>query len=299
MRCGRREHVACVERARDVGQPVARLGELVRGFDPELVGREHQEAVVGTDERPAVARADRDRVTGAADVWIHDREVHADRHVRNRVAQYERALEHRLRRDSVRDVDHARLGGDAGDHAVARADELVLEPEVGEEGDHRHRVDFIRSATAPTSPSRSCDDGLGYDGEPDRAGDARRLRADADGRRTATDGGVCAGGRARGEHDGVAGGRVRRKQPGSIERDEVGAELVDRPAPRTLGGGEENAAGRTRELAQQAVLRRLHRHERRLDPLRAQHLGRTRADRRDRRQVPRRGARSPRRRSGS
>ena len=45
-------------------------------------------------------------------------------------------LQHRLRRDPVRDVDHARVGRDPRDHAVARADEVVLEPEVGEERDH-------------------------------------------------------------------------------------------------------------------------------------------------------------------
>ena len=74
----------------------------------------------------------------AADARIDDREVDADGHVRQRVREHERALQHGLRRDPVRDVDDLRLRRDALDHAVAGADEVVLEPEVGEEGDE-HR----------------------------------------------------------------------------------------------------------------------------------------------------------------
>ena len=47
-------------------------------------------------------------------------------HVRKRVREHERALEHGLRRDPVRDVDHLRVGRDPLDHAVADADEVVL-----------------------------------------------------------------------------------------------------------------------------------------------------------------------------
>ena len=51
------------------------------------------------------------------------------------VAQDERALEDVLRRDPVGDVDDLRLGRDPLHHAVAGADEVVLEPEVGQERD--------------------------------------------------------------------------------------------------------------------------------------------------------------------
>jgi hypothetical protein len=72
----------------------------------------------------------------AADSRVDDRQVHADRHVRERVAEHERALEHLLRRNPVCDVDDLRVGSDPLDHAVAGADEVVLQPEVGQERDH-------------------------------------------------------------------------------------------------------------------------------------------------------------------
>ena len=42
---------------------------------------------------------------------------------------------------------------------------------------------------------------------------------------------------------------------GSIERDEVGVELVDEQAPGVFRASEEDAAGRTRKLGQEALLR--------------------------------------------
>jgi hypothetical protein len=74
----------------------------------------------------------------AADAGIDDCQVNAGRHVRERVGEYERALQHLLRRDPVCDVDDLRLWRDPLDHAMAGADEVVLEPEVGQERDH-HR----------------------------------------------------------------------------------------------------------------------------------------------------------------
>ena len=113
MRGRRREDVARVKGARDVGQAVALVDELVRDVDLELLRREDQQAVVGADEHAPVNGAHGDRAAFAADARIDDREVHADRHVDGRVAQHERALEHRLRLDAVRDVDHARVRRDA------------------------------------------------------------------------------------------------------------------------------------------------------------------------------------------
>ena len=71
----------------------------------------------------------------AADSGVDDREMNAGGHVRERVAQDECALQHLLRRDAVGDVDHFGLGRDAFHDAVAGADEVVLQPEVREEGD--------------------------------------------------------------------------------------------------------------------------------------------------------------------
>ena len=62
-------------------------------------------------------------------------EVHADGHVRHRVREHERALEHLLRRDPVRHVDDLHVWGDRLDDAVTGADEIVLEAEVAQESD--------------------------------------------------------------------------------------------------------------------------------------------------------------------
>ena len=71
-------------------------------------------------------------------------------HVRERVRQHERSLQHVAGAHPMGDVDHAGVGGDRRDHAVTRADKVVLQPEVGQEGD-----DHERERNASTSPSRS------------------------------------------------------------------------------------------------------------------------------------------------
>ena len=83
--------------------------------------------------RRAIARRE------AADSGIDDREVNALGKVRERVREHERALEHALRLDPVRDVDDLDLRRDPLHHSVAGADEVVLEPEVGQEGDEHVR----------------------------------------------------------------------------------------------------------------------------------------------------------------
>ena len=154
---------------RHLGEPVTRIDQLVRGLCTGGVCREHEETVVRPDERPAVARAHRHRAAIAADTGVDDREMDADRQVRERVAQHDRSLEHRLRLDAVRHVDHPHLGGDLCDHSVARPDEVVLQPEVGEEGDHAHGSESITSRTAATRPSRSWVAASAGYLEPDRA----------------------------------------------------------------------------------------------------------------------------------
>ena len=88
-----------------------------------------------------------------ADARVDDGEVDARGHVGQRVREHERALKHVLRRDPVRDVDHLGLGRDALDHAAAGAGEVVLEAEIGQEGDEL--ACDAASLTAATRPSRS------------------------------------------------------------------------------------------------------------------------------------------------
>src|SRR5581483_8585300 len=156
VRGRRREDVASVERPRNRVEPVRGRRQLVCVHDPaEPLGRRHEKTVVRTDVEPAVEAADDDAPPGAADAGIDDGEVNADRHVGDGVRQHERSLEHTLRNDPVGDVDDVRLGRDPLDDAVAGADEVVLEPEVGQEGDE-HEGRLTTEAIAVTSPSRSC-----------------------------------------------------------------------------------------------------------------------------------------------
>src|SRR4029079_18622145 len=78
------------------------------------------------------------RPARSADAGIDDGEMDAERHVGERVREHQRALEDAARPDAVRDVDDAGVGCDARDHPVAGADEVVLQPEVAEEGDDHY-----------------------------------------------------------------------------------------------------------------------------------------------------------------
>ena len=86
------------------------------------------------------------------------------------------------RAEPVGEVDHPRLRADPGDHAVADADELVLEPVVRQERDDRNaHGPFAASATsASTSPSMSWRRRLDVRLEPVLAQRRARDRADAD-----------------------------------------------------------------------------------------------------------------------
>ena len=94
VRGGRREEVAPVERARHRVERVRGVRELVRLDDAaEALGCGQEQPVVGADVEPALRVAQRERAARAADAGIDDREVHAGRHVRQRVRERERALE--------------------------------------------------------------------------------------------------------------------------------------------------------------------------------------------------------------
>ena len=62
-----------------------------------------------------------------------------------RVREHDRPLQHAVRLDPVRDVDDLDLGRDPLHHAMAGADEVVLEPEVGQERDQHVRAKLIDS----------------------------------------------------------------------------------------------------------------------------------------------------------
>ena len=135
MRRRGREQIAAVERPRDGLERVLGVRELVSGDDPCPARGRQEQPVVRADVLPALPVLERERPPRAADPGIDDREMDADGHVADRVREHERTLEHRLRRDAVRDVDDLRLRGDALHHPVTRSDEVVLKTEVGQERD--------------------------------------------------------------------------------------------------------------------------------------------------------------------
>ena len=116
----------------------------------ETLGCGQQEPVVGADVQPPLCVAQRKRAPAAADAGIDDREMDADRHVRKRVREHERRLQDVTRADPVRDVDDLRVRRDPLQHAVAGADEVVGQAEVGEERDEHQR-----ELTTSSKPSRS------------------------------------------------------------------------------------------------------------------------------------------------
>ena len=120
------------------------------GHAAEALGGGQEEPVVGTDVQPSLRIAQGESTPAAPHARIDDREVDSGRHVGQRIGEHERALEHVSRPDPMRDVDHASVGSDGGDDAVTGADEVVLEPEVGQEGD-----DHELERNASTRPSRS------------------------------------------------------------------------------------------------------------------------------------------------
>ena len=157
MRSDRREAVARLEGLRDLREVILRVGEASRSLDAEAVRSDHQQSVVRSDKDPALAGPDRDGAATAANAGIDDRQVHRRRKVRDGACENQRALSHRLGRDPVGDVEDLGVAGDPLHHAPADADEVVLEPEVGQERDvveHGYPA-AAYSATAAIRPSRS------------------------------------------------------------------------------------------------------------------------------------------------
>ena len=150
MRRGRREQVATVEGSRDRRERIRRVGELAGLDDAGTVRGREQQPVIGPDVMTPFRITHDERPPVAADAGVDDGQMDADGHVRKGVREHERSLEDGLGRDPVGDVDDSRLGRDPQDDAVAGADEVVLEPEVAEEGDD-HRV-YAQSTTLRAGP---------------------------------------------------------------------------------------------------------------------------------------------------
>ena len=131
----------------------AHVHRLDRAAEP--LGGQPQQAVVRADQQAVLLRAaDRHRAALGAHLGIHHRQVHAGRQVRQGVAQDQRPGADVVARDAVGDVEDPALRGDARDHPVADADEVVDQAVVGEERDHRgHRTASRRIAS--TTPSTS------------------------------------------------------------------------------------------------------------------------------------------------
>ena len=159
------------------------------------------------------------------------------------------------------DVDHPRVRRDPRDDAVTGADEVVLQPEVAEKADdHASTVagDLpTHGLTAATSPSRSCVSASASTSTPaSRAArvvsgpiDTAGMPVPSAAKARAADGEA--------EHDEVAVRcRVGDELAGSVERDEVGVELVDEEPPRALGRCEQHLPGRPRQLGEEPFLRR-------------------------------------------
>src|SRR6266511_6263508 len=142
-RCGR-EHVATMEGRRDRLERVLAVRDLVCGLDlAELLGRRNKEAVVGADVEPAVGAAQGERAPLAADSGVDNGEVNSFREVGKRVREHERTLQDALWLDPVRDVDDLDVWRDSLHDRVTRADEVVCEAEVGQEGDEHVSVTLI------------------------------------------------------------------------------------------------------------------------------------------------------------
>ena len=206
---GRREDVAAVERPRDRIEHVSRVVQLPGvGDTPLLLGGGNEQAVVGPDIDPPGGVAHRECSPVTAHSRVDDGEVHALRHIGDRVREDERALKHRKRLDPVGDVDDGRLRRDPGDHAVARSDEIVPESEVGQERDE-HGSRLLRRGDGGDQALDVRCLCLGRHPQPRGPRGRRRLRADRNDRQRRIGSRERERGRRRGDDGEVALDRGR------------------------------------------------------------------------------------------
>ena len=235
-------------------EAVARVRELVRGGD-------HLRSSAASISRPlsgptrarAVPGADRDRAPFAADAGIDHREVHADA-AGTASGWRGRARPAVTACGGMPCVSRSSRASrrDPRDHAVTGADEVVLQPEVGQEGD---RTVTLSPSSRVSRPQRRAHRGRGRGLAPrSRAPRSRDLGVGLAGRSRPPERVPPTPAYARAAEPEAStttspSGGVGREQARAVERDEVGAERVDRAAARALGGGEQHAARGTRELA--------------------------------------------------
>ena len=133
----RGEHVAPVEGRRHGLEAGGRTPDVDGLLDPsEPLPGQRQQAVVRPHQHPLLAReAQGDGPPGAPHARIDDREMDPLGHIGQSRREHQRARADVVAGDRVGDVDHARLGTAARDHAVADADELVVVAVVRQEGD--------------------------------------------------------------------------------------------------------------------------------------------------------------------
>src|SRR6202030_939307 len=127
------EEVAAVEGAGDGLQRVVRIRELVRRRDAaEAFSGGQEEAVGRTDVDASLRIAESEGAASTADAGVDDGEVDPGREIRECVRERDGSLEDVAGADSMGDVDDPSVRGNRRDHAVAGADEVVAEAEVGE-----------------------------------------------------------------------------------------------------------------------------------------------------------------------
>ena len=137
MRGDRREEVARVERPRDVLEVVARVRQAARRLDAVAVGGEHQQAVVGPDEDAARRPSGSRRRGGSLPTpGIDDREMDAPA-AGTEPRERARARPACTACGAIPCVTSMICASrrDPLHHAAADADEVVLQPEVGQERD--------------------------------------------------------------------------------------------------------------------------------------------------------------------
>jgi hypothetical protein len=109
-----------MERGGDPREEQVGRGDLVRCRDPaEDPRRRHEQAVIGTDERVAADRADRDGPPGGADPRIDDSQMHADRQVADHPRQQERPVPDRVLAHRVGEIEDPSIRCDAPHHPAA------------------------------------------------------------------------------------------------------------------------------------------------------------------------------------
>jgi hypothetical protein len=102
---------------------------------PAFVDGVHHKAVVWAYEHRPGGTSNGDRLSVGPNAGIHDRKVYGVRQEPNRLFENDRSVPYVMAKDVVVEVDDLEPWCYPEHHPVAHADELVLEPVVGQERD--------------------------------------------------------------------------------------------------------------------------------------------------------------------